>query len=69
VSRVVRLTLAAALLIVGVGSVAAHGGAAGQHESPSSPGCSMALTVGLVPGRVDKVWLLRCITALHMTPS
>jgi hypothetical protein len=69
VSRVVRLTLAAALLIVGAGSVAAHSGVAGQHEAPSSPGCSIALTVGLVPGRVDKVWLLRCNTASHMTPS
>jgi hypothetical protein len=30
---------------------------------------SMALTVGLVPGRIDKVWLLRCNTASPTTPS
>jgi hypothetical protein len=29
----------------------------------------MALTVGLVPGRIDKVWLLRCNTAAQTTPS
>ena len=68
-SKLARRTLVAALLTVGVGGVTAASGVNVNRESPSSPGCGMVLTVGHVPGRLDKVWLVLCGTATKATPT
>jgi hypothetical protein len=56
-------SVAAAILSLGVGSNDAV-----TAEAPRSAGCVTRLLVGHVPGRLDKVWVIRCIptrTTIH----
>jgi hypothetical protein len=58
--------------IVRIASVAAAiltlGGAANDAEAQRSTGCVKRLVVSHVPGRPDKIWVIRCIPT-HTTTN
>jgi len=54
------IAVAATALVVAAGACAFTGARSPYLPIPSPPECNQALTVGHVPGHVDRVWQLAC---------